>query len=170
MYSNGNPGEFFHDDRAQAVCWEGWDKIIVRTKGLGAQFLCAGVFPTWGRPLGGLLNLDHKSKVDRRLRFNDMFEMLAGIGRGDSEAYFPDPLGDQRKSWCAIGVVLHDKLVVGNRLSARSIGFDVEKRLVQAATEIVVAVVVTNTTSKGADGMSESHEKCLVYRRWLHDE
>ena len=89
--------------------------------------------------------------------------MPAGIGGGDGKAYFPDPLGDQRKSWCTIGVVLHDELVVGNRPSTRPIGFDVEERLVQAAAKIVVAVVVTNTTSKGADGTSESHDKRLVY-------
>lgn len=129
-----------------------------------------GVFPTWGRPLGGLLNLDHKCKIDRRLRFNDIFEMLAGIGGGDSEAYFPDLLGDQKKSWCAIGVVLHGELVVRNCHSVRFIGCDVEKRLVQAATKIVVTVVVTNTTSKGVDSTSESHEKCLVYRGWPHDK
>ena len=84
------------------------------------------------------------------------------IGGGDSKAYFPNPLGDQGKSWCAIGVVLHDKLVVGNFPSARPICFDKKKQLVQAAAKIVVAVVMSNdTTSKGANGMSESHNKCL---------
>ena len=111
----------------------------------------------------GLLNLDYKSKADRWLRFNDLFEMLASIRGGDSKAYFPDPLGDQRKSWCAIGVVLHDELVVRNCPSTRPIRFDVEKRLVQAAAKIVVVVVTTNTTGEGADGMSESHDKFLMY-------
>ena len=129
-----------------------------------------GVFSTWGRPPGALLNADHEGKVDRWLRFNNLFEMPAGIGGGDGKAYFPDPLRDQRKSWCTVGVVLHDELVVGNCPSTRPIGFDVEERLVQAAAKIVVAVVMTNTTSKGADGTSESHNKCLVYRGWLHDE
>jgi hypothetical protein len=138
---------------------------------VGSTILRTGMLSLWGLPLGELLNPDHKSKVDRRLRVNDMFEMLVGIGGGDSKAYFPNPLGDQRKSWCAIGVVLHDKLVVGNCPSTRSISFDVKKRLVQAAAEIVVAVVVTNdTASKCANGTSESHDECLVYLRWLLDE
>jgi hypothetical protein len=168
---DGNPGEFFHDDRAQDICWEGRDEIIVCAEGLGAQFLCVGILSLWGLPLGGLLNPDYKRKANHQLRLNDLFEILMGIGGGDSKAYFPDPLGDQRKSWCTIGVVLHDELVVRNRPSTRSIDFDVKERLVQAAAKIVVTVVVTNdTTSKHTDGMSESHDECLMYQRWLHDK